>query len=180
MAKVAFNKLNLKIDNTVNNLQWNIPGTSEFIEVEVKYYLPVEEKIELITNIINLSVDDNGFYNPIKVKIFTTLEIMYHYTNINFTDKMKENPFKLYDLVMSTSLYEKVRSSISHDDYVIIMKTVEQTIHNIYEYKNSAMGILDTISTDYSNLNFDAASIQKMIGDPDNLGLLREVLDKLG
>jgi hypothetical protein len=49
---------------------------------------------------------------------------MYYYTNINFTDKMKENPFKLYDLVMSTSLYEKVRSLISHDDYVIIMKTV--------------------------------------------------------
>jgi hypothetical protein len=180
MAKVAFNKLNLKIDNTVNNLQWNIPGTSEFIEVEVKYYLSIEEKIELITNIINLSVDSNGFYNPIKVKIFTTLEIMYHYTNINFTDKMKENPFKLYDLVVSTGLYEKVKHLISNDDYVIIMKTVEETIKNIYDYKNSVMGILDNVTDDYDNLNFDAAKIQKMIGDPENLGLLREVLDKLG
>ena len=180
MAKVAFNKLNLKIDNTVNNLQWNIPGTSEFIEVEVKYYLSIEENIELNRNIINVSVDSNGFYNPIKVKIFTTLEIMYHYTNINFTDKMKENPFKLYDLVVSTGLYEKVKHLISNDDYVIIMKTVEETIKNIYDYKNSVMGILDNVTDDYDNLNFDAAKIQKMIGDPDNLRLLREVLDKLG
>jgi hypothetical protein len=30
------------------------------------------------------------------------------------------------------------------------------TIDNVYKYKNSIVRILDTISTDYSNLEFDA------------------------
>lgn len=180
MAKIAFNRLGLKVDGTINLLQWNPSDDKDFIPVEVRYYLPIEEKIDLITNILNNSVDENNYYNPVRIKIFTTLEIMYHYTNINFTDKMKENPLKLYDLVVSTGLYEKVKHLISHDDYVIIMKTVEETIRSIYEYKNSVMGVLDAISTDYSNLKFDASEIQKELADPDNMSLLRAVLDKLG
>jgi hypothetical protein len=42
------------------------------------------------------------------------------------------------------------------------------------------MGILDTLKADYDNLNFDATEIQKKIGDPNNMALLREVLTKLG
>lgn len=179
MAKVAFNKLGLKVDGTVNTLQWNPSDDKDFIPVEVKSYLPVEEKIELINNVVNSSVDDNNYYNPIKIKIFLTLETMYHYTNINFTDKMKENPMKLYDLIVSTGLYEKVLMLIGND-MTIIVETIWETIESIYAYENSIMGILDNVTNDYNNLNFDAAKIQHMIGDPENLSLLREVLDKLG
>jgi hypothetical protein len=42
------------------------------------------------------------------------------------------------------------------------------------------MGILDNISTDYSNLNLDATEIQKKIGNPENITLLKDVLAKLG
>jgi hypothetical protein len=42
------------------------------------------------------------------------------------------------------------------------------------------MGILDIISQDYSNLNFDASAIQEKLADPENMALLRQVLDKLG
>lgn len=179
MAKVAFNKLGLKVDGTVNMLQWNPSDDKDFIPVEVKSYLPIEEKIELIGNVINNSVDENNFYNPIRVKIFLTLETMYYYTNINFTDKMKENPFKLYDLIVSTGLYEKVLMLIGNE-MTIIAETVWETIDSIYSYRNSVMGILDTISTDYSNLKFDASEIQKELSDPENMSLLRAVLDKLG
>ena len=64
-------------------------------DIEVKQYLPVNEKLELIGNVINLSHDDNNFANPVKVSIFTTLEIMYAYTNINFTDKI----FQVYEQI---------------------------------------------------------------------------------
>jgi hypothetical protein len=42
------------------------------------------------------------------------------------------------------------------------------------------LGILDAISTDYSNLSLDASEIQNTIADPDNLALLKDVLTKLG
>ena len=42
------------------------------------------------------------------------------------------------------------------------------------------MGILENISTDYSNLNLDASAIQQKLADPENMELLRSILSKLG
>ena len=65
-------------------------------------------------------------------------------------------------------------------DIVIDMVPTPESIDNIYKYKNSVMGILDTLKTDYDNLNFDATEIQKKIGDPENMALLKDILTKLG
>jgi hypothetical protein len=43
--------------------------------------------MDMIAKIINQSVDDNGFYNPIRIQIFTVLETFYFYTNLSFTAK---------------------------------------------------------------------------------------------
>jgi hypothetical protein len=55
-----------------------------------------------------------------------------------------------------------------------------ETIKSIYAYRNSAMGILDAVASDYSNLNLDAHNIQQALADPNNMELLRNVLTKLG
>ena len=94
MAKVPFSKLQACIngsDCTVG--YYNKAG--EEIRYEVKHYLPIKEKLELVSRIINQSVDDNGFYNPMRVKLYMVLEVVYAYTNLSFTEKMKEDPFKL-------------------------------------------------------------------------------------
>jgi hypothetical protein len=93
---------------------------------------------------------------------------------------MKEDPFKLYDILISTDIYKQIIDIIKSEDIDEIEDNIWESIESIYNYKNSVMGILDNVTDDYDNLNFDAAKIQKMIGDPENLGLLREVLDKLG
>jgi hypothetical protein len=104
MAKVAFSKLDTKICDSVCDVCYtNAKG--ENIYYEVKSYLPITDKIELISNVINLSADENGYYNPIRIKIFTVLEVVQKYTNLSFTEKQKENPFKLYDLLVSTGIF---------------------------------------------------------------------------
>jgi hypothetical protein len=42
------------------------------------------------------------------------------------------------------------------------------------------MGILDTIKEDYGNLNFDLKELQDNISNPDNLSLLKQILDLSG
>jgi hypothetical protein len=42
------------------------------------------------------------------------------------------------------------------------------------------MGILETVSADYSNLNLDAAQLSAAMENKDNIALLRDILDKLG
>lgn len=178
MAKVPFSKLQAKIDSEVTkNVYRNSAG--EEVYYEVKHYLSFKEKLELISRIINNSMDDNGFYNPMRVRMFMTLEIVYFYTNLTFTEKMKEDPFKLYDLLVSTNIFNEVKSVIG-EEWEEINDGVISTIKNIYEYRNSVLGILEAVSHDYASLNLDANEIYTKIADPNNMELLKSVVSKLG
>lgn len=174
MAKVSLTKLGLKVSQDVKNIEFN-----EQI-IEVKQYLPVNDKLELISNVINASHDDNNFANPVKVSVFTTLEIMYAYTNINFTEKQKEDPTKLYDMLISSGLVCEVINAIPEAEYKGVYDNVKACVNAVYAYRNSVLGILESAVADYSNLNLDAEEIQKKLGDPDNMAFLKEVLTKLG
>jgi hypothetical protein len=129
------------------------------IKYEVKHYLPMKDKIELITRVINQSIDDNGFYNPMRVKLFLTLEMVYAYTNLSFTEKQKEDPFKLYDLLVSTGIFQDVIKQIFDGDWETIQADVWNTIENIYKYRNSFQGVINTITQDYNNTSVDLEAL---------------------
>ena len=179
MAKVPFSKLQVSVNTNETSVSYTNKNNEE-IKFDVKHYLPMKEKLELVSNIINQSIDDNGFYNPMRIKLYMTLEIMYAYTNLSFTDKMKEDPFKLYDILTSSGVYAKVIDCIDENEWEDLDDSIWGTINSIYKYRNSVMGILDTLKDDYSSLDFDASEIQKKLADPENMQLLKDVLSKLG
>lgn len=174
MAKVAFTKLGLKKVNEVKKI------TINNIEVEVKQYLSIDDKIKIITNVLENSADDNNFSNPVKIDVYTCLEIIYAYTNMTFTEKQKEDPTKLFDLLEENNIINAVINAMDEIEYKTLFDWIQNTITAYYKYKNSVLGILETISTDYSNLKLEASDIQKKIADPQNLSLLKDVLTKLG
>ena len=173
MAKVSFTKLGLKKKEEIKNITINDQV------IEVKQYLPISDKINIITNVIENSADDNNFANPVKVEVFANLEIMYAYTNISFTDKQKEDPTKLYDLLEENGIIAEVIAAIPENEYALLLGWIDETIESFYKYRNSVLGILDTISADYSNLSLDATNLQKQIADPENLKLLKSIMSKL-
>lgn len=179
MAKTSFAKLGLKVNNAIKIFEWP-DNDGRLTIVEVKQYLPIEEKLEVISNIINNSIDDNDFYNPVRLEIFTTLEIVYAYTNLNITDKMKENPFKLYDIISSSGLYDKILEIMPTEEFDYIDVSAHATIRNIYNYKNSALGIVSAISHQYDAVNLDLTELNNKITDPAALSLLKEIAPMLG
>lgn len=174
MAKMPFSKLGLKKVDEVQTV------TINGLEVEVKQYLPVAEKLELIANVLNNSADDNNFANPVKTYVLSHLEIIYAYTNLSFTDKQKEDPAKLYDILETNRVIDSIILSIPSSEYENLIEDITSTIDAYYKYKNSALGILEAATTDYKNLDLEASDIQKKIADPDNLTLLKDVITKLG
>ena len=173
-VKPTFAKLKLQ-----KNTDTKIVKIGEF-DIEVKQYLPVEEKLKLISNVINYSADDNNFANPVKVDVFGTLEIIYSYTNLAFTDKQKEDPANLYDVLISSGVADALIAAIPEMEYAAVIDGINDCVHAIYTYKNSIMGILETVSQDYSSLELDAQNIQKSLADPNNMALLKDILTKLG
>lgn len=174
MAKLAFTKLGLKPNNDIVNIEFNEQT------IEVKQYLPVEEKLDLIGFVLEASHDSNNFSNPVKVQVYTALKLIEKYTNITFTDKQKENPTKLYDLLSGAGLIEKIVAVIPQEEYNVLIQGVYDTIDAVYKFQNSVLGILETVGKDYSNLNLEASDIQKALGDPENLALLKDIMTKLG
>ena len=174
MAKIGFTKLSLKRKNEVKTITINNN------QIEIKQYLPVNEKLDLIARVINGAHDQNNFPNPIKIEVIGTLEMIMAYTNISFTEKQKEDIPKLYDLLEENGVIKDIISQIPEDEYNFIIDGINKTVDAVYTYNNSVLGILESISQDYSNLDFDATQIQKKMADPENLKLVRDVLTKLG
>ena len=174
MAKVSFTKLGLKKNTNIITLSWNDQI------IEIKEYLPIEEKVKLIESIVNQSLDTNNFANPTRIYVNTILELVFAYTNINFTDKQKEDRFSLYDLLVGTKLWEAIYNLIPTTEYTIINNTVQEMIDEIYRYRSSVLGIIEAVNNDYDNLNLEAADIESKLSNPENLTLLKDVMTKLG
>lgn len=174
MAKIPFTKLTLTRNNDIKILEWKDQ------KIEVKQYLPVAEKLDLISRIINYSADDHVFYNPCKVQIFETIEIILAYTNINITEKQQEDILKLYDLFISSGFIDKVKEIIPEEEINYLDDSIWATIKEIYRYRDSFMGVMEQTQADYKNLDNMVGEIEDKISNADNLTLLKDVVTKLG
>ena len=176
MAKVSFSKLGLTKNTNIKNIEYN--GQN----IEVKQYLPINDKAIVASNVLNYTIGNGTtrFINPLQVEVYTLLQIIEKYTNITFTDKQREDPAKLYDLIVASKLWELVFEKIDKDDYAAMISYINKSVEAFYNYYNSIYGILDNINKQYETMNLDATEIQKKLDNPENLTLLKEVLEKLG
>lgn len=173
MAKLSFNKLGLKVNQEVNKFNYNDQI------IEVKQYLSINDKLMLISRVINASHDGNNFSNPVRVSVFSALEIVDAYTNISFTEKQKEDPVKLYDLLQSNGVLDLIFKAIPENEFIELKNGITQSIDAVYAYNNSVLGILESVKSDYSDMDLDITEMSKQLSDENNLSFLRDVLNKM-
>ena len=151
-------------------------------EIEIKQYLSINEKLELITAVLQqVAQNEYPFANPVQMDVYTTLEIVYAYApGIEFTEEEKADPAALYDEMEKYDLANMIISAIPKAEYEFLIDGIEKTVNAYYAYRNSVKGIIEDVTTDYKDLDLDATEIQKKIGDPDNLTLLKTIVEKLG
>ncbi len=173
MAKVGLSKLGLSVNKNVEEISWN--GQI----IEVKQYLPSNEKLEVCSKIINESVDDQNFYNPGRVAIFQAIETLLAYTNINVTEKQQEDVIKFYDLLVSSGFADKIKENIPDKELNYLDEGIWETITEIYRYRDSFMGVMEQTQVSYKDLDQEISDIESKISNPDNLTLLKDVVTKL-
>lgn len=173
MSKVAFSKLSLSKNTSVKEVEWKDQ------KIEVKQYLPVGDKLDLISRIVNYSADDHVFYNPCKVEIFELIEIILAYTNLNLTDKQQEDILKLYDLFVSSGFADVIKDAIPEEEINYLDDGIWSTIKEIYRYRDSFMGVMEQTQSSYKDLDQEVTDIENKISNPENLTLLKDVVTKL-
>ena len=176
MAKPTFAKLGLTKNTEVKTFTYS--GQ----EIEVKQYLPIEERLELIGNAINntLMTDENRFPNYVKLKMYVRLEIVFKYTNLVFTDKQKEDLPKLYDLLEGNGIIKMIEDRMPEYDYIFLTEDAREIFAGMHQYNNSVYGVLDNVRNNYSDMELDIDKLRNELATADNLDIVKQVVDKLG
>lgn len=175
MAKVAFSKLKCKINDV------EVPVQIGEETVMVKQYLPIQEKLALIGKVIELSHEqDYNYSNPVKIEVFKNLEIIFTYTNLSFTDKQKEDLPKLYDMLVSSGTLNKIMDNIPNEERDMLTIGIFNSLQAVYQYQNSALGILDGIKKGYNQTEFDVEALQKAVSSLADSPLVKEILPLVG
>lgn len=176
MARFPYTKLNAKVNQEVVTIA--VEGATN--PIEVRQYLPVDEKLGLIGRVIELAHDTNNFSNPVKREVCYILEMITTYTNITFTEKQLEAPNKLYDALLSSGWVSTIMETIPEEERNAVWNGIIDTTNAYYNYRNSVFGIMETLSQDYSNLNFDIESLANNLSNGENVQFLKDVMEKLG
>lgn len=175
MAKVNFTKLN-KIKS--------LPVVEISIDdqkVLVEQYLPLEEKVNLITSVIEQSGNgEEGFFNIVKLEAYYIIEMIRAYTNISFTEKQLEDTTKLYDAIRLNDVWAAVEDAIPKAEREYIWSNILALAREITTYNNSVLGVLKAVSNNRDSLNFDVQEIMNNLNDPEALALLKGMVDMTG
>lgn len=174
MAKTSFTKLNLKKNTNIKTFNWN-----EQI-IEVKQYIPIQEKLDLIQRVIELAGEgDEGFYNIVKLELYYKIETLKKYTNISFTEKQLEDVCKLYDLITVNNFWDKFLENIPKEEIEYLWNNICNIAREITTYNSSITGILSAIGQDYALSNLNLQDLAKIIQDPNELGMIKDIIPLL-
>lgn len=176
MAKVSFSKLGVKPSSDVKEVKF---GNST---IEVKQYLPMADKIQLIERVVNAAAPSSGerIINWAYVNVMLDLLLVEYYSNISFTEKQKEDTYKFYDNLFGSGLGDLIIDAIPEDEEEWIAQNVNNIVDSVFTYKTSAMGIFEGITDDYKDLDLNADDIRAKLANRNGVEFLQEVLDKMG
>jgi len=185
MSKIEFSKLNLKENNDIITLHYG--EGDDALDIEIKQYLPIDEKFIIISKILANSVDNYNFYNTVRIESFLSLYLIDAYTNIDLPKEIDANgaelfinPSETFDLLMGNDIKNDILSAIPQSEIQFIYNGAMDMVKSIYTYNNSAAGILESVANKYKEDDDKLEEISKKISDPNTMGFLKDVITKLG
>ena len=136
---MKYSDLKLSINNEIVTTMVNE------VEIEVRKYLPIEDKIDLIEVALQ-KAEENGIYNEMKLAMYFDLYIIYMYTNLEFTDEEKMNEYKLYNELESNGVITAVLGAL--EEYEILFHYLNIMKEAKMRYKTSAAAMIQTFIQD--------------------------------
>ena len=139
--KVSYANMKLKTNTSTKTFEFG--GQT----VEVLQYLPAQDKYDLLMITLQKSLEDN-LYNEFKLNLYFELHLVYMYTNISFTEKQREDEFKLYDTLKSNGFYEKFFQVINEDEYNELFEQLNAIKNASFKNKRSVAGLVSGFIND--------------------------------
>lgn len=141
MKKVPYSKLGLKVNTNTKSFTFNEQ------EIEVLQYLPIEDKMDLVDIALQKAEVDN-IYDEMLLDTYFHLYLVYLYTNISFTDRQKEDEYKLYNCLMSNGFFDEFLKVMNQDEYDYLFNMMTSIKEERMEYLTTAGAIFKTFIED--------------------------------
>lgn len=157
-----FIDLNLKTQYLTNTSSFTYRNQAgQDCEINVKEYLPISDKNDLI-QIALQKAEEDGLYNEILLDVYFHLNIVYLYTDIEFSAEDREDEMQLYDMLETNGIITEVLAHMGEGEYENLRELLV-TMRDLHmKYSNSAAAVLQRIITD---LPKNAAAAQQIVNN---------------
>lgn len=127
---ILYSDLDLKINDSIKTIEIN--GK----EVEVKQYLPVDIKANIIELATSGSVV-NGCINEVLMDAYLHTFIIENYTNIKFSEEQIDDIFKIFDELNSSGALNTIIQAMNSAEYNFIFDVAERAKNTLNQYNQS-------------------------------------------
>lgn len=166
-----FSELNCTVDKSTKTIKFNDK------DITVLNYLPQEEKFEIVNSVLLGSYDqETHVYKRIIADTLMTLYIVEKYTDIVYSEEDKADCGLLYDKIVNSGLWGKIRSAIPEDEFARVKYLIEFTMEDYTKYENSVYGIMNGIVEDFKNTDVDVTALKEKLTAKENLDLVEGLL----
>ena len=165
---VSFNELNLALNDEVKTFTFNN------INIDVKQHISTINKNDLIQIALQKSAEGT-IYNDILTDVFFHLNIVYLYTNIEFSEEDKADELDLYDKIHESGLLNAILSHMDEDEYNSLVNIMNTEIDKRIKYNNSAAAVLQSLIQD---LPANAAAAADIVNgwDPEKFQSVQDMV----
>ena len=110
METIKFDTLGITNDEVYHYIDFN------GVQIGVLDHLPIQEQYNIV-NITLQKADENGVFHPIKRDMYFELNLVYAYTNLEFSEDDRANEPELYDKLRASGLLAAIKQALPQEEY---------------------------------------------------------------
>ena len=155
---IKFSDLNIKTNNIDSNT-FDFNGKT----IHVAKHVPVKDVYDLIMITLQKSREE-GVYNTLKMDIFFHLNLIYIYSDIEFTDEDRLDEFDLHDKLTQGGFMDKFLEAFDDNEYNYLKEQIEAMSTLLTTYHNTAAALVASLIQD---LPANAEAARKIVDSFD-------------
>lgn len=173
MGKVAFTNLKIKDKEDINTITFN------GINIDIAQQVSTSDAVDLIEFAAAHSFLSDGIYDMNLADAYFHLYLIYLITNINFTDKQKEDELKLYDMIRNSGLLDAILAAFNEDRYNELVSALDNRLESEVNRSNTICGIFDKFIVNMPDTVEKASEIIKDF-NPDQVKMVMDLAQSFG
>lgn len=178
MSVTSFSDIIKNISDEAKIVQTKEISIGSEITLNLKTYLPINEKVKLISFVVDNAIDeDTGCFSPVRLNVYYSIGILIYYCGLEVEGI---DIVETYDLFEYLGIFNKVLSEIPEEERQFMEDLLDSTVEDIAKYNHSAAGIIHSMTNDAGNLSESLQDILSKIKDREGLEILSEIKNVVG